>query len=93
MVAKEFGVQPRYRILRQPMLKIGGWFDTTIHELHEVLCQYDSEYLFDSTKFAKKFDFTPTSYAEGIRMTTIRQASSERRRRRSSVRSAKNSPT
>jgi hypothetical protein len=35
-----------------------------------MLYQSDSEYLFDSTKFAKAFDFTPTSYAEGIRITT-----------------------
>jgi hypothetical protein len=52
------------------MIKIGGWFDTTVRELYEMLYQNDSEYLFDSTKFAKAFDFTPTSYAEGIRITT-----------------------
>ncbi len=31
-----------------------------------MLYQYDSEYLFDSTKFTTTFGFTPTVYAEGI---------------------------
>jgi nucleoside-diphosphate-sugar epimerase len=29
MAAKEFGVQPRYRVLSRPMVKIAGWFDST----------------------------------------------------------------
>jgi nucleoside-diphosphate-sugar epimerase len=31
--------------------------------------QYDREYLFDSTKFAKAFNVEPTSYEDGVRMT------------------------
>jgi len=69
MAAREFGVQPKYRILNRPMIKFAGWFDTTISELYEMLYQYDSDYLFDSTKFARAFSFESTSYAEGIRIT------------------------
>jgi hypothetical protein len=59
MVAKEFGIQPKYRILTRPMLKLAGWFDTTVRESYEMLYQSEYEYLFDSTKFAKAFNFQP----------------------------------
>jgi hypothetical protein len=32
-----------------------------------MLYQYESEYLFDSTKFSTAFNFAPTAYEEGIR--------------------------
>jgi len=51
------------------MLKLAGWFDRTIAESNEMLYQNDSEYLFDSTKFARAFAFEATSYAEGARIT------------------------
>jgi hypothetical protein len=35
----------------------------------EMIYQNDSDYLFDSSKFEKTFDFKPTSYAQGIRET------------------------
>lgn len=65
--AKEFGVSPKYRILSGMLLKLGGWFDPAVRELNEMLYQYDSEYLFDSTKFQNQFGFQPTPYPEGIR--------------------------
>ena len=68
MAAKEFGVEPRYRILSRPMIKLAGWFDKTIGETYEMVYQSDSEYLFDSTKFTEAFTFKPTSYGDGIRI-------------------------
>jgi len=68
MVAQAFGVQPSYRVLNRPMLRLAGWFDKTIAESYEMLYQSDSEYLFDSTKFARAFQFSATSYAEGVRV-------------------------
>jgi nucleoside-diphosphate-sugar epimerase len=68
MAAKEFGVDPRYRVLSRPMVKLAGWFDKTIRETYEMLYQSDNEYLFDSTKFIKAFNFEPTSYGDGIRI-------------------------
>src|SRR5207248_2670685 len=67
--AKEFGVPPKYRILSGPMIRVLGWFNPTIGEVYEMLYQYDSRYIFDSSKFAKAFGFSGTSYAEGIRAT------------------------
>lgn len=69
MVANEFGVEPKYRILSRPLLKIAGLFDSDIRESYEMLYQSDSEYLFDSTKFSKAFNFEPTAYADGVRRT------------------------
>jgi nucleoside-diphosphate-sugar epimerase len=70
MAAREFRVRPRYRVLTRPIIKVIGWFDKTIGETYEMLYQSGSEYLFDSTKFSKAFGFEPTSYAEGIRITS-----------------------
>jgi nucleoside-diphosphate-sugar epimerase len=67
LAAKEFGTEPRYRVLTRPMLWLAGWFDPTISELYEMLYQYEYEYVFDSTKFTRAFHFRPTSYAEGVK--------------------------
>jgi nucleoside-diphosphate-sugar epimerase len=69
LAAREFGTQPKYRVLTRPMLWLAGWFDTTVRESYEMLYQYESEYIFDSTKCTKAFRFQPTSYAEGVRRT------------------------
>jgi len=69
IVAREFGVEPRYRVLSKLMIRIAGWFDKNIGETYEMLYQYDRDYLFDSTKFAKAFHFEPASYADGVRIT------------------------
>jgi nucleoside-diphosphate-sugar epimerase len=70
MVAREFGVEPKYRVLSRPVIKLAGLFNSDIRESYEMLYQSDSEYLFDSTKFSAAFSFEPLSYAEGIRRTT-----------------------
>jgi nucleoside-diphosphate-sugar epimerase len=69
MVAGEFGVPAKYRILRRPMLKLAGLLDTTVRELNEMLYQDQYEYIFDSSKFARAFNTKATPYAEGIRLT------------------------
>jgi nucleoside-diphosphate-sugar epimerase len=69
MVAKEFGIAPKHRVLSRPLLRIAGLFDPEIRESYEMLYQSDSDYIFDSTKFARAFNFEPTSYAEGVRRT------------------------
>jgi nucleoside-diphosphate-sugar epimerase len=65
----EFGYKPRYLLLAKFMTKITGAFDGNIKELYEMLYQYQYDYLFDSSKFEKAFNFTPTSYQEGIKET------------------------
>src|SRR6516164_4347279 len=67
--AKEFGISPRYRVLSRSMIRIAGLFDSNIRESYEMLYQSDSAYLFDSSKFAKAYGFSGTSYQDGIRAT------------------------
>jgi nucleoside-diphosphate-sugar epimerase len=81
MVAKEFGVEPKYRILSRPLIRIVGLFNSDIRESYEMLYQYDSDYLFDSTKFSQAFSFEPTSYAEGVRRCAAAYNSRTFRRR------------
>jgi nucleoside-diphosphate-sugar epimerase len=69
LAANEFGVKPTYRVLTRPMLWAAGWFDKTIGELYEMLYQNEADYVFDSTKFTKAYDFQPVSYAEGVHRT------------------------
>jgi nucleoside-diphosphate-sugar epimerase len=67
--AREVGVPPKYRVLSKAMVRVGGWFNPMVGEVHEMLYQNDSPYLFDSSKFAKAFGFSGTPYQEGIRAT------------------------
>lgn len=67
IAAKEFGVEPKYRVLSRRLIKLAGLFDADTRESYEMLYQSDSTYLFDSTKFSKAFSYEPTSYAEGVR--------------------------
>jgi nucleoside-diphosphate-sugar epimerase len=67
MAAKELGAAPKFRVLNRPMLRVAGWFNPMIGSSYEMLYQSDSPYLFDSSKFARKFGFAGTPYEEGIR--------------------------
>ncbi len=69
LFAREFGIEPKYMVLNKFMLQLAGLFIPPIRESIELLYQYDSDYLFDSSKFNKAFNFTPTTYAEGIAAT------------------------
>jgi len=48
-----------------------GLFIKEIKESVEMLYQNDSDYLFDSTKFEKAFNYKPISYEEGIINTSM----------------------
>lgn len=61
--------EPKYRVLSPLMVRLFGWFKPVVGELHEMLYQNDSPYVFDSSKFARAFGFAGTPYAEGVRAT------------------------
>jgi len=69
LAAKEFGVEPKHKVLKKWMVKAASYFDPMIKEIYEMLYQNEYEYLFDSTKFEKAFNFTPTPIKEGIAKT------------------------
>jgi hypothetical protein len=47
------------------MLRMATLFDRTVRELIEMLYQYDRPYIFESSKFERRFGFTPTPYLRG----------------------------
>lgn len=67
--AAEFGAGPRYTVLPRWMVQLAGLFNGIVRESVEMLYQNDSDYLFDSGKFEKAFDFRATPYRQGIRET------------------------
>ena len=69
LVAKELKVAPNYSVLKTWMVKMGGFFNQTIHESYEMLYQNEFDYHFDSSKFNDFFDYKPKSYQEGIHDT------------------------
>ena len=64
--AKAMSVKPDYTIVKKWMVQMLGLFNKVIKESVEMLYQNDSDYLFNSTKFEKTFNFKPISYEEGI---------------------------
>jgi len=66
LTAKAMGVKPEYMVVKKWMVKMLGMFNKVVKESVEMLYQNDSDYLFDSTKFEKAFNFKPISYEEGI---------------------------
>lgn len=65
-VADAMNVKPRYFTLSKTMISLTGLFSPLVKELKEMQYQNDQNYFFDSSKFDKRFSFTPTSYKEGI---------------------------
>jgi nucleoside-diphosphate-sugar epimerase len=66
IAAKAFGVEPKYMVLKKWMIQMVGYFVPVVKESIEMLYQNEYDYLFDSAKFEKAFNFMPTSYKDGI---------------------------
>jgi nucleoside-diphosphate-sugar epimerase len=67
LAAKALGVAPRVSVLPVWMLKASGFVVPMMRELAEMLYQNENDYEFDSSKFERRFAFTPTPYGDGIR--------------------------
>ncbi|MBI0398553.1 NAD-dependent epimerase/dehydratase family protein [Cyclobacterium marinum] len=65
-IAKGLGTKPKIQLAPKFLIKIMGIFNPIMRESVEMLYQYDRDYVFDSSKFEKAFDFTPTPYELGI---------------------------
>ena len=68
-IAAVYGVKPSYTVLKKWMVQAVGLFNPIVKESVEMLYQNEYDYLFDSSKFEKAFNITPTSYDEGIKVT------------------------
>jgi nucleoside-diphosphate-sugar epimerase len=66
-IAGELGAKPKYQVAPKWLVRIMGLFMPVMKEMVEMYYQYDRDYVFDSSRFEKRFGFKPTSYPEGIR--------------------------
>jgi nucleoside-diphosphate-sugar epimerase len=69
LVASELGVKARYQKVTSYMVWILGFFTPIMKEILEMMYQNKKDYIFDSSKFEKRFDFIPTPYPLGIKET------------------------
>lgn len=65
-IAERLNVKPNYMVAPKFLVRILGWFMPIMKESVEMLYQYDRDYVFDSSKFEKEFNFKPTTYAQGM---------------------------
>jgi len=74
-IAKAMDKRPRYRVLPKFMARILGWFVPIMGEVVEMMYQYDRDYVFNSDKFEKRFNFVPTTYEKGIQQIVLKDYS------------------
>jgi nucleoside-diphosphate-sugar epimerase len=59
----------RRLILTRPMVRILGFFDRTVREMHEMLYQNETDYVFDSSKIEVAFGLAATTLRDGVQQT------------------------
>jgi nucleoside-diphosphate-sugar epimerase len=67
MSAVIYHTKPSYMRVSKLMLQLLGLFNPLIRGTVEMYYQQAYDYIFDSSKFEKAFNFVPTPYEEGIR--------------------------
>jgi nucleoside-diphosphate-sugar epimerase len=67
LLAKEFGVEPRVQHVPNWLLKLLGLFIPVMKEFPEMMYQYEQDYIFDSSKFEKRFGWSATSPVDGVK--------------------------
>lgn len=66
IAAGVYKVEPKYTRVNKVMLWLFGLFKKVVMGTVEMYYQYDHDYIFDSSKFEKAFNFKPTSYEDAI---------------------------
>jgi nucleoside-diphosphate-sugar epimerase len=69
LFAKEMKTSNKVSVMPILLLKIIGIIMPIMKEMPEMMYQYDRDYFFNSSKFDKRFNFTTTTYQEGVRQT------------------------
>lgn len=69
LVAKELDKKPAVQVVPPWMIRLIGLFVPIMREFPEMLYQYDQDYVFDSSKFEKRFGMMAISPEQGIRKT------------------------
>jgi nucleoside-diphosphate-sugar epimerase len=66
-IANALGKKAKIQVAPKWLLSMMGLFNPIMKEFVEMLYQYDRDYVFDSSKFEKRFDVRPTFYLDGIK--------------------------
>jgi nucleoside-diphosphate-sugar epimerase len=69
LFAAEMKMSNKSQVLPGWGIKALGLFVPILKEMYEMRYQYDRDYYFDSSKFNKHFNYTPTSNAEAVKQT------------------------
>ena len=67
LVAQALNKEPKIQIVPTWMVRILGLFIPVMREFPEMMYQYEQDYIFDSTKFEKRFGIFATTPKEGVR--------------------------
>ena len=67
LISSELGIKPNYQLVNRYMVWILGYFTPIMKEILEMMYQYKKDYIFDSSKFEKRFGFKPTPYHIGLK--------------------------
>ena len=74
LFSTEMNVPDKIFVMPVWIIKIVGLFVPVLKEMPEMMYQYDRDYFFDSSKFEKRFNFVPTTYKEGVKLTVQNSA-------------------
>lgn len=69
LFATAMNARNKYQVLPGWGMKALGLFVPILNEMYEMRYQYDRDYYFDSSKFNKEFNFTPTTNAMAVKQT------------------------
>jgi nucleoside-diphosphate-sugar epimerase len=67
LIAKELKKEPKVQSVPKWMIHILGVFVPIMREFPEMIYQYEEDYIFDSSKFEKRFGILATSPKDGIK--------------------------
>jgi nucleoside-diphosphate-sugar epimerase len=69
MIARELKKEPKIQVVPVWMVRMLGLFVPVMREFPEMIYQNEQDYVFDSTKFEKRFNISAISPEEGIKKT------------------------
>lgn len=72
LFAKEMNASNKCQVLPNWFMKFLGLFIPIMRELPEMNYQFDRDYYFDSSKFNKRFNYTPTKNTIAVKQTVER---------------------
>ena len=67
LFAREMQCPDKIMVMPMWMIRLVGLFIPFMREMPEMMYQYDRDYLFDSSKFRQRFNYTPVTYEEGVK--------------------------